>query len=102
MIKRTVRSHYKIIGENQVPKEYFKTEKDALKMARYLNSRENTIHKVVAYKCIECDGWHIGCNKTILTAEDRIEAAKKLKMYPQLSWQSTTLFAKLEALCGNT
>ena len=78
---RTARSHSKTIGETLVPKKYFKTEKEALKMARFLNSRQDTIHKMVVYKCIQCDGWHIGSNSTELTDKDRQNSLKKLKLY---------------------
>lgn len=77
-IKRTARSHYKVINGELVPKKNFNTEAEALQMARFLNSRPNTIHKTVAYKCSKCQYWHIGTNGKLLTQEDREEAEKKL------------------------
>ena len=77
MTKRDYRSHYKI-GPNGIleEKKTFDTEQEALKMARFLNTKENTIHKMVAYKCSECGKWHIGRNKTLLSNKDREEYKK--------------------------
>lgn len=74
---RTVRSHWKVINGNLVPKKTFPTEKEALAMARFLNTKDNVIHKMVAYKCIKCGQWHIGSNNTILTEEIREKYRKK-------------------------
>ena len=81
MDKRTVRSHYKIIGDNLVDKVSYKTENEALTLARFLNTRPEAIHKMVAYKCIKCGMWHIGSNGTILTNEEKEKIAKKLNNY---------------------
>ena len=48
-------------------------------MARFLNSRENVIHKMVAYKCSKCNKWHIGNNGRFLTREDKEKYNEKLK-----------------------
>lgn len=40
-------------------------------IARFLNTKENIIHKMVAYKCSKCGKWHVGSNSTVLTDEDR-------------------------------
>lgn len=79
MEKRTTRSHYKIVGDRMMPKKSYDTEQEALTVARFLNTRPNIIHKMVVYKCLKCDKWHIGSNHTVLTDEDREEIAKKLK-----------------------
>lgn len=79
MEKRTTRSHYKIIGDKFVDKMAYKTENEALTVARFLNTRPEAIHKMVAYKCIKCGMWHIGGNRTILTNEEKEKIAKKLK-----------------------
>ena len=71
MNKRTTRSHYKIIGDKLVDKVPYKTENEALTLARFLNTRPETIHKMVAYKCIKCGMWHIGSNSTILSKEEK-------------------------------
>ena len=57
--KRNSRSHYKIVNNELIPKKAYETELDAVTMARFLNSRENVIHKMVAYKCSKCNKWHI-------------------------------------------
>ena len=43
--KRNDRSHYKIVNGELIPKKAYETELDAVTMARFLNSRENVIHK---------------------------------------------------------
>ena len=73
MEKRTTRSHYKIIDGKMLPKKGYDTEMDALTTARFLNSQPYSIHKMVAYKCIKCDKWHIGSTDRVLTEEDRRE-----------------------------
>ena len=78
--KRNNRSHFKIVNGKFVVKKSFETEIDAVTMARYLNSRENVIHKMVAYKCSKCDKWHIGSNGTILREEDKLKYKKKLEI----------------------
>lgn len=80
MKKRNYRSHYKI-GINGVleEKKSFETESEALKVARFLNTREDIIHKMVAYKCEKCGKWHVGSNNTVLTEEDRKKYKKKLQ-----------------------
>ena len=84
MEKRTVRSHYKVIDGKMLPKKGYNTEMDALTTARFLNSLPNSIHKMVAYKCIKCDKWHIGSTDRVLTDDDRQEAKEKLKKYKHI------------------
>lgn len=69
--KRGNRSHYKIINGELTPKQGYNTEKEAIEMARFLNSKPNVIHKMVAYKCSLCGKWHIGNNGRILTDKDK-------------------------------
>ena len=77
--KRSARSHYKIVNGEPIPKKVYETELDAVTMARFLNSRENVIHKMVAYKCSKCNKWHIGNNGRFLTREDKEKYNEKLK-----------------------
>ena len=78
--KRNDRSHYKIVNGELIPKKAYETELDAVTMARFLNSRENVIHKMVAYKCSKCNKWHIGNNGRFLTREDKEKYNEKLKL----------------------
>ena len=80
MEKRNYRSHYKI-GVNGVleEKKSFETEEEALKVARFLNTKEDIIHKMVAYKCEKCGKWHVGSNNTVLTDGEREKYKKKLQ-----------------------
>lgn len=71
MYDRKRNSHFKYECGMKVAKKSFDTEKDALKVARYLNTQEHIIHKMVSYKCETCGKWHVGRNSTELTEEDR-------------------------------
>ena len=64
---------------NLQKKKPFDSEYEALKMARFLNTKENVIHKMVAYKCSKCNKWHIGSNSTVLTDDIRSQQKEKLK-----------------------
>lgn len=80
VINRTFRSHYKI-GPNGCleEKKSFDTEQEALKVARFLNTRDNIIHKMVAYKCVKCGKWHVGSNNTVLDDKERKKNREKLR-----------------------
>jgi hypothetical protein len=54
-----------------VDKVRFKTDKEAIEAARVMTLHENTIHRLVAYKCPVCHYWHIGRNRSVLTEKDR-------------------------------
>lgn len=65
----------------------YSTDKEAIERARIMNCREDTIHKLVAYKCPICQKWHIGRNGKVLSDKDKwhyrkvytdIEQSKKL------------------------
>ena len=77
MYDRKRNSHFKYEIGKMVPKKSYESEKLALRAARFLNTKENIIHKMVAYKCETCGKWHVGRNNTELTDEDR-------KYYKQL------------------
>jgi hypothetical protein len=79
MEKRNSRSHFKVELGVLKPKKSYETEKEALKIARFLNTQENIIHKMIAYKCSTCGKWHIGNNGSELTEEDRIHYRKLLQ-----------------------
>ena len=79
--KRATRSHYKVVNGELVEKVSYDTEKEALTVARFLNTKPNIMHKMVAYKCFKCEKWHVGSNGRVLTEEDREDAKKKLKVH---------------------
>ncbi len=79
MEKRNSRSHFKVELGVLKPKKSYETEKEALKIARFLNTQENIIHKMIAYRCSTCGKWHIGNNGSELTEEDRIHYRKLLQ-----------------------
>lgn len=77
--KRNKRSHYKKgIDGNLIPKVSYETEKEALTVARFLNTKQNIIHKMIIYKCIECGKWHIGSSRKEITEKDRKHAKEQL------------------------
>ena len=76
---RTTRSHYKVVNGQLIEKVGYDTEKEALTVARFLNTRPNIMHKMIAYKCFKCNKWHVGSNGRLLTEEDREKAINKLR-----------------------
>lgn len=49
----------------------YSSDKEAIEMARVMNCREHTIHKLVAYKCPVCQKWHIGRSRKVLTEKEK-------------------------------
>ena len=49
MEKRNSRSHFKIELGVLKPKKSYETEKEALSIARFLNTKENIIHKTSSF-----------------------------------------------------
>ena len=49
----------------------YSSDKEAIEMARVMNCREHTIHKLVAYKCPICQKWHVGRSRKVLTEKER-------------------------------
>jgi len=58
------------------PKLKFNTLDGAIEHAKYVNSKEHIIHKVVAYKCKKCFKYHVGRNGKELTEKERIKFKK--------------------------
>lgn len=80
--KRENRSHYKVLfSDVLVEKKGYPSERDALRAAFIRNTKPETIHKFVAYKCSKCGAWHIGKNSTVLTDDMREEYKRKLVEY---------------------
>ena len=78
-IKRTTRSHYKIINGQLIPKKSYNTEKEGLIVTRFLNSRPEAIHQMIVYKCNQCNKWHIGSTGKLLSDDDKRKYEIKLK-----------------------
>ena len=49
----------------------YSSDKEAIEMARVMNCRRDTIHKLIAYKCPVCQKWHIGRSRKVLTEKER-------------------------------
>lgn len=92
--KRDSHSHYKVIDGQLVPKKAYETEKEALGAAFFINSRENTIHKMVVYKCHKCFKWHIGSNGKELTEEDKEHYSNMLRNYKGFEKMTHNFFHK--------
>jgi len=61
------------------PKRRFNTSYDATRSAMYMNLKESTVHKFVAYKCSKCGKYHIGHTKKVLSDKDRAKAVKFIR-----------------------
>lgn len=57
-------------------KKKFDTLDEAIDEAKRINSKDKTIHKVVAYKCSKCCKYHIGRNGKELKEKDKIKFKK--------------------------
>lgn len=55
-------------------KRKYKSSDEAIRIAMYMNMKEATIHKFVAYKCIKCGYYHIGHTSKLLSEKDRKKA----------------------------
>lgn len=60
-------------------KRKFKSSDEAIRAAMYMNMKETTIHKFVAYKCIKCSNYHIGHTSKLLSEKDRKKAKQFVK-----------------------
>lgn len=65
----------------EIEKRSYNTLDDAIFAAKLNNSKENTIHKYIAYKCDVCYKYHIGKSYRELKEKDRIKYKKELKSY---------------------
>lgn len=61
-------------SEVRQPKRKFKTSDEAIRAAMFMNIKESTVHKYVAYKCNKCGFFHIGHTSKLLTEKDRRKA----------------------------
>ena len=65
-------------------KKSYDTETEAQEVCFFLNTRSETIHKAVAYKCGTCGKWHIGHHKdkelSIVDKEKIMQQWKKWKI----------------------
>ena len=61
------------------PKRRFDTSYAATRSAMFMNIKESTVHKFVAYKCSKCGWYHIGHTKKVLTEKDRAKAVKFIR-----------------------
>ena len=60
------------------PKKAFDTQDEAIEVAKFINSRDNVIHKVVPYRCKICNKYHLGRNGKILKEKERQKHKKQL------------------------
>lgn len=57
----------------------YETDKEAIEIARYMNLRDKTIRKVVAYKCPVCLKWHVGRSHKTITDKDKEKCHKMIQ-----------------------
>lgn len=53
------------------PKKSWDTQDEAIKVAKFINSRDHVIHKVVPYRCKVCKKYHLGRNGKELKEKER-------------------------------
>jgi hypothetical protein len=53
------------------PKRAFDTQDEAIEVAKYVNSQDHVIHKVVPYRCKVCNKYHLGRNGKELKEKER-------------------------------
>jgi len=53
------------------PKRAFDTQDEAIEVAKFINSQDHVIHKVVPYRCKVCGKYHLGRNGKILKDKER-------------------------------
>ena len=62
------------------PKKQYNSLDEAIKIAKIENSKDERIHKVVAYKCNVCFKYHIGRNGHLLKDKERDNNKAELKI----------------------
>lgn len=67
----TIQSYGADLKPIMKPKLKFETLDEAIKHAKYVNSLDHIIRKVVAYKCTKCFKYHVGRNGKELTEKQR-------------------------------
>lgn len=67
-MRKSNKCKYKI-GVNEFSKRKYLRPEQAIAMANSLNSKPNSIHKTVAYKCTVCHFFHVGRSTEFLPVE---------------------------------
>jgi len=62
------------------PKKVYNTQDEAIDVAKFINSQDHVIHKVVPYHCKQCDKYHLGRNGKILKDKEREKHKKQIKL----------------------
>jgi len=61
------------------PKKSFATQDLAIEFAKFVNSQDHVIRKVVPYRCKVCNMYHLGRNGKILTEKEREKRKKQIE-----------------------
>ena len=61
------------------PKKSFDTQEQAIEFAKFVNSQDHVIHKVVPYRCKTCNKYHLGRNGNVLKDKERQKRKEQLK-----------------------
>lgn len=75
------------------PKQRFNTQDEAIEYAKYVNSLDHIIRKVVPYKCKFCGKYHLGRNGKILKEKERNEHKNQIR-YEKISKYSKNIINK--------
>lgn len=59
-----------------VEKISYDTDKEAIDVARQMNTNKIQTHKAIVYKCPKCHKWHIGRLSKVLTEKDKKKIRK--------------------------
>ena len=60
-------------------KKSYETQDNAIEFAKFINSQDHVINKVVPYLCKVCNKYHLGRNGKPLTNKEREKRKKQLK-----------------------
>jgi hypothetical protein len=60
------------------PKRAFDTQDEAIEVAKFINSQDHVIHKIVPYKCKVCHKYHLGRNGKELKDKERQKHKKQI------------------------
>ncbi len=63
------------------PKKAYDTLDEAIEVAKFINSQDHVIHKVVSYKCKKCFKYHVGRNGKELKEKERDKNKTKIKFH---------------------
>ena len=61
-------------------KKSYDTQDEAIEVAKIINSKDHVIHKVVPYKCKDCNKYHLRRNGKLLKNKEREKHKKQINL----------------------